>query len=128
MSSSPSTKVKFIVGPEFKLTQHYRDKAWLESFIAYFECGNLHIRSNENTVDYRCRNLADLNEKIIPFFQKHSILGVKSNDFLDLWKVISIMVNKGHLTDDGLDQIQIIKSGMNKQRLVDISLAKDSLY
>jgi hypothetical protein len=84
MSSSPSTKVKFIVGPEFKLTQHYRDKAWLESFIAYFECGNLHIRSNENTVDYRCRNLADLNEKIIPFFQKHSILGVKSNDFLDL--------------------------------------------
>jgi hypothetical protein len=38
------------------------------------------------------------------------------------------MVNKGHLTDDGLDQIQIIKSGMNKQRLVDISLAKDSLY
>ena len=110
------------------MTQHYRDKALLESFIAYFECGNLHIRGDENTVDYRCRSLADLNEKIIPFFQKHRILGVKSNDFLDLCKVINIMVNKGHLTDEGLDQIRIIKSSMNKQRFVGISLAKDSLY
>jgi hypothetical protein len=127
ISPSPDTKVKFSVGPEFKLTQHNRDKALLESFIAYFGCGSIHVRSQENTVDYRCRSFADINQKIIPFFQKHNILGVKAEDFLDLCKVIDIMEKKGHLTSEGLNQIREIKSGMNKERLVNMLPSKDSV-
>nr|YP_010121868.1 hypothetical protein KQ509_mgp23 [Monilinia fructicola]QRF72244.1 hypothetical protein [Monilinia fructicola] len=65
-----TTKLKFSVNLEFKLTQHNRDKVLLESFVAYFGCGEVRVRSQESTVDFRRRNFSDIESKIIPFFSK----------------------------------------------------------
>lgn len=102
-----TTKLNFSVNLEFKLTQHNRDKVLLESFIAYFGCGEVRVRSQENTsaADFRCRNFSDIESKIIPFFQNHKVLGVKSEDFDDWCLVSKIVGNKGHLTIEGLYQI-----------------------
>ena len=40
----------------------------------------------------------DVQEKIIPFFNNYSILGVKSKDLEDFNSVAFIMKEKGHLT------------------------------
>lgn len=61
-------------------------------------------------------NLA-LIEKIIPFFNKQNILGIKQKDFNDWCKVADLIKNKSHLTKEGLDMIKQIKAGMNKGRV-----------
>lgn len=94
----------------------------MESFIAYFGCGEVRIRNEDNTLDFRCRKFFDIKSKIIPFFKNlgsANILGVKSADFNDWCEVSEIVDIKGHLTKEGLDQILAepdIKSGMNKGR------------
>ena len=54
--------------------------------------------------------------KIIPFFQKHRIIGVKEQDFLDWSDVAEMMKKKEHLMEEGLDRIRKKKAGMNTGR------------
>lgn len=98
----------------FILTQHIRDEFLLKSLVNFFECGQTY--SYKDYVEFRCQSITENYEKIIPFFKKHIILGVKSEDFKD-WCVVAEMIKaKKHLTKTGLNQIISIKSGMNKGR------------
>ena len=54
---------------------------------------------------YWVRKLSDINDKIIPFFQKYPIIGIKSKDFYDFCKVAEMLKDKKHLTMEGLKQI-----------------------
>lgn len=74
------------------------------------------LRFKENKVDFQILKLKDLSEKVIPFFQSIPLQGVKSKDFADFCKVVDIMKVKGHLTNEGLDKIRELKSGMNRGR------------
>lgn len=56
-------------------------------------------------------------DKIIPFFDKYPLQGVKALDYADFKRGAIIVKARGHLTKDGLDQIKNIKAGMNKGRL-----------
>jgi hypothetical protein len=58
-----------------------------------------------------------LTEKIIPFFNKYPILGVKNQDFKDFCRVVSLIKEKKHKTPLGLDEILKLKAGMNLDRL-----------
>jgi len=55
-------------------------------------------------------------KKILPFFIKYPILGVKAQDFSDWAKAVEIICSKAHTTKAGYDQILQIKAGMNKGR------------
>lgn len=57
-----------------------------------------------------------MTDKLLPFFQKYPIQGVKLQDYFDFVSVIELMKNKVHLTEEGLDHIRKIKSGMNRGR------------
>ena len=59
----------------------------------------------------------DVNEKIISLFLKYPIQGQKLLDFQDFCIVANLMNNKSHLTNDGLNQIRLIKQGMNSYRI-----------
>jgi hypothetical protein len=87
----------------------------LRSFIQYLDCGNAY--KYVERVDYSVTKFSDLTHKIIPFFQKYPVKGVKSYDFEDFCKVAELMKNKAHLTPEGLEEIRLIKSGMNKGRV-----------
>ncbi len=54
--------------------------------------------------------------KIIPFLDNYPLLGAKRQDYFDFCKVASLMKTKAHLTNEGLEQIKQIKSGMNSAR------------
>ena len=104
------------VGLRFQITQHVRDEQLMRSLIPYLGCVR-YEKSEENAVNYKCTKFSDLNEKIMPFFSRFPILGVKSLDFADWCKAMEIIKTKASLTTDGLDQIQQIKAGMmNKGR------------
>lgn len=62
------------------------------------------------------KKFADITDKIIPFFDKYPLQGVKALEFSDFKRVANLMQNKAHLTEEGLAQIRSIKSGMNFSR------------
>ena len=97
----------------FKLTQHSRDEQLIKSLVDYLRCGNIYV--NGTVVDFKITKFSDLN-KIIPFFQKYPITGVKVLDFADFMKVAELMSDNKHLTIEGLDLIRKIKANMNKGR------------
>lgn len=99
----------------FQITQHSRDKILIQSLISYLGCGKLVI-SSDGKVQFRVENFAGNYEKILEFFNRHNIRGVKSEDFNDWSAVAKLMADKKHLTSDGLKKIVEIKAGMNKGR------------
>ena len=59
---------------------------------------------------------SDITEKIIPFYKKYPIVGVKVLDFNDFGKIAEMIKDKKHLTKEGLEEIKKIKSRMNTGR------------
>jgi hypothetical protein len=98
----------------FQITQHSRDTELMKSLVEYLGCGK--IFESRDAVDFVVTKLPDLISQIIPFFDKYPLQGVKSKEFLDFKIVAKLMQNKEHLTQEGLEQIRQIKSGMNTQR------------
>ena len=116
VKKSSSVSVGFQVLLVFQITQHARDVKLMESLISYFGCGKLEKDPRGPWLNFSVYNFTDNNEKIIPFFSQHAIIGSKSEDFQDWCKVAKLVQTKNHLTKEGLDQIISIKSGMNKGR------------
>jgi hypothetical protein len=101
----------------FSISQHTRDFYLLNVIKNYFNCGLIETfstRPNQSTfVTYK---FVDILEKIIPFFKKHSLLGIKFLNFQDFCHASELIKNKDHLTDLGLEKIKFLKSGMNTGR------------
>jgi hypothetical protein len=116
-NNSSSHRLGVQVQLEFILTQHSRDEELIISLVDSFDCGKCYPRSGKDFVEFKVRTISDITEKIIPFFQKYPIIGVKRLDFQDWCKIAELMKNKVHLTEEGLEQIRTIKTGMNKGRL-----------
>jgi hypothetical protein len=101
----------------FSISQNSRDESLIRRFVDFFGCGTYCLPSgNQTTGSFQCYKFSDNYEKIIPFFSKYNIRGIKSKDFEDWYKVAKIIKTKDHLTKEGFDLISQIKSGMNKRR------------
>jgi hypothetical protein len=101
----------------FSISQHSDDKELLNHISEYLGCGKVELvrtRLNQSTyVQYAFNNHLD---KIIPFFNEYSLLGIKKLDFQDFCKVAYLMKEKAHLREEGISYIRSIKSGMNSKR------------
>jgi hypothetical protein len=86
----------------------------MRSLIEYLDCGSIY--KTRDLINYQVTKIADIDEKIIPFFTKFPILGVKAKDFLDFCRVVVLMKDDKLSKSDKLEQISRIKSGMNKGR------------
>lgn len=74
------------------------------------------FKHSENAVVFKVTKFSDLTRDIIPFFSKYPILGVKFKDFHDFCELADIMKEKGHLTEQGLKKICLIRDRMNTGR------------
>jgi hypothetical protein len=100
----------------FILSQDSRDEQLMKSFITYFDCGRCE-KAKDGMVYFCVTNFSDNHEKILPFFSKHQLAGIKTKDFGDWCKIAAIVKTKAHLTKEGSDQIIKIKAQMNKGRI-----------
>ena len=93
----------------FGVTLHIRDKEVIQALASYFTFLNCKgfdsltvkpytISITKHSVSLHIRRFSEIVNVVIPFFDKHHILGVKSLDFADFKKVAEIVQNKGHLT------------------------------
>ena len=117
-----NSKTGTVIQLVFLIGQHSKDEQLMKSLIKYFGAGYDH--KYREAIEIRISKFSDLTEKVIPFFEKYPIVGVKALDFSDFCcffflkkkPVAELMKNKAHLTSEGLDQIRQIKMGMNKGR------------
>lgn len=114
--NSPTTKWGKSVVLKFHIVQHSKDIELMEMLISTLGCGRIELRLNQSAVYFVVTNFKDVFEKIIPLFNKYPIKGVKALDFADFKKVLGLMHNKEHLTEQGLSKIQSIKLSMNSFR------------
>ena len=89
----------------------------MESLVAFLNCGIYYDDYVKGRVDFIVLNFSDIKLKIIPFFMKYPIWGVKTLDFADFCRLAEIIETKNHLTQTGLDEIKLIKAGMNRGRI-----------
>ena len=98
----------------FKLTQHLRDEQFMRSLVNYLDCGKIYV--SVGSVDFIVTKFSDITNKLVPFFEKYPIQGIKYLNYLDFLKVWQLMKIDFHLTDEGVKRIRKIKAGMNLGR------------
>jgi LAGLIDADG endonuclease len=112
INKHPEMTSGFQVLPEFTVVQHQRDVQLLHALKEFFGCGV--VRTNHGgRMAYRVRSLDHLNEKIIPFFDKHPLKSKKRVDFVKFRKILQLLTMGGHLTSEGIEKIREIASTMN---------------
>lgn len=115
---NPKENSNAIIELIFQINQHVRDKQLMDCIAEYLECGNIYKHSL-NAVVYRVSKRSNLTEKVIPFFIKYPILGIKALDFKDFCSISELISNKAHYTEEGLNQIIRIKVKMNTGRILE---------
>lgn len=78
------------------------DELLLKSFISFFNCGKAYVF--KDYVEYQCTSYKDIDEKIIPFFTKYPVIGVKHEDYKDWVKAAELIKTKSHLTKEGFEK------------------------
>ena len=68
---------------------------------------------SKDSVQYRVASLKDLNDIIIPHFEKYPLITQKKADFILFKQIIDLINNKEHLTLEGLHKILALKGSLN---------------
>jgi len=126
IAKSLSRKIGVRVQLTFKAGQHSRDAQLMGSLVSFLGCGRYYQPLGYNHGEFIVQRFFDLDEKIIPFFEKYPLVGDKRQDFSDFKKVVDIVKVKGHLTEQGLEEIRVIKAGMNRGKTLTANL-KESI-
>lgn len=61
----------------------------------YFKCGNVYIKRED--ANFTVEKFLCINNIIIPFFNKYTILGVKAFDLEDFKRVAELILSGAHL-------------------------------
>ena len=115
-SKSKLYKTGTSVQLQFSITQHSRDEKLMLKLKDFLKCGFFKYSKNQSLVIYNVTRLSDIQNIIVPFLEKNTLQGIKYKDYLDFVQIMRMMVNKDHLTIQGLHKIKEIKSGMNDNR------------
>ena len=108
----PNSRTQVLL--RFKLTQHPKDEQLMRSLVDYLDCGKIYV--SVRSVDFIVTKFSDITNKLVPFFGKYPIQGIKLLNYLDFLKVWQLMKNDLHLTSEGVKLIRKIKAGRNLGR------------
>lgn len=103
------------VRPAFCIEMRSDDRSVLEAVQANLGCGSIYdldfgrYRGYESKgwkphVKYRVSRLADLHEKVVPFFKRHSLFGRKRRAFELFEELVEAMHRREHLEPEGLEK------------------------
>lgn len=98
----------------FSIGLNKRDLPLLKKIQSFFEIGNINKVPSNNAAHYRVSAISELNTIIISHFERYPLSGVKLNNFLIWHKIVKLIFYKLHLTEEGLAQLKLLKSTLNK--------------
>ncbi len=122
INKNPTTKLGCQILPEFVITQGEKSLPSLKKIKNFFKCGRVfvnrrHDNHKENIYRYCVRSLMDLKTIIIPFFEKNKLITEKKKDFFHFSQVVSLMLEKKHLSERGVKRIGRIIQKMNTKKI-----------
>lgn len=109
--NSESNKEGKSVRVIFQISLHEKDKALLHQIKDYFGVGKV-INRGDNVYYYQVTSTKDL-VVIIEHLNKYPLITQKRIDFELFKQVVDLIINKNHLTKEGLAKIINIKASMN---------------
>ena len=83
IKQSKTISIGFQVLLRFQITQHSDDRLLLNNIVNSLGCGHLHMLSNKQALNVIVHKLSDINENIIPFFNKYPLQGPKVLNYQD---------------------------------------------
>lgn len=113
---STNSKLGYRVQLRFRISQHSRDFILMQKILEYLGSGKIYKYAGKSAVSLSIVDFKNITNIIIPFLNKSPIIGIKLYDYLDWCKIHSLMVNRSHLTVEGINSIRKIKFGMNTGR------------
>jgi hypothetical protein len=75
--------------------------------------GNVTVQKSKNSAFYFVSSIKDLNDIIIPHFDKYPLITQKRADFILFKSAIELMNKKDHLTHEGLMKIVAIRASIS---------------
>ena len=112
----PRGKLGTRVELRFRISQHIRDIQLMEEIVEYLGSGKIYKYSGKSAISLSIVDFSVITKIIIPLFNKNPLIGIKLYDYLDWCKIHNLMLNRYHLTAEGLVSIREIKAGMNTGR------------
>ena len=105
------TKTGLATSLRFSIAQHSRDLLLLESFVHLFGGGFVVDYTKRSICEFVVAKIDLILNYVIPFFDKHPILGSKHLIYLDFKSAAYIIKNKEHLNEDkvGLNLVLQLK-------------------
>jgi hypothetical protein len=85
--------------PEFTVVQNEIDIQILYAFKDYFQCGSVGVNRRDKhgtRYHYRVKSVKDLTEKIIPFFDNHSLKTKKRIEYIRFRRICLLMKEGYH--------------------------------
>jgi len=125
ISKHPELRFGYQILPELTVVQHKRDLKLLYSIRSYMKCGVVR-RNHEDRYCWRVRNLDNLANAIIPFFERYKLKSQKRIEFQKFTKVVKLMQRGDHLTEDGFNRISKLASEMNRCKREGIRIKRES--
>lgn len=118
VTENPVFTTGYRVQLRFRITQHIRDKALLQSIVKVLDCGTVNdYKNGQNAVTLNISSFSDITLKIIPLIENGVLLGDKQKDYICWKKAHDLMRKNQHLTIDGINEIKKLKSKMISGRL-----------
>ena len=116
IKKSPGYRLGWRVEVVFQIALHKKDLELLNFLKAYFGGAGTIAKSSEMCA-FRVTSLEQITNIILPHFDEYSLITQKrcggAKDYI-LWrKIVLIMLQKGHLTEDGLQTILNMRASLN---------------
>ena len=109
------------VQPEFSVTQGERSLESLELLRRFFRCGTVirngrHDNHREAMYRFSIRRGTDLRQRVVPFFESHSLRTAKGDEFLRFATILGWMDLGEHLHQQVLAELARAVETMNHRK------------
>ena len=106
----------------FEIKLNIADSDILFKIKDMFDCGHIYFAEHTTqkglvckSVSYSIRDKQDLNNKIIPFFDKYNMFNSKKQISYLKWKqCMKLVIDKKHLTEEGFELLKQLSKKINK--------------
>lgn len=105
-------KLRWRLEPRFNVSQ--RDPTVLQEMQSWLGCGTLRKR-RDGVMYYDVTRVTVLKEKIIPFFERFTLISATKRKNFELFKKIIFLMSEGaHKNPEGFESILVIREKLNE--------------
>jgi hypothetical protein len=101
---------RFRISAAFNVSQ--QDRVPLDLVQEVLACGALRQAGNGGWY-WEVNRLSDLSDRVVPFFDRFPIVGVKAEDYR-LWRSAVLLLSAGRLSDQDYRQVLALRERMNR--------------